>query len=93
LFFCTKSHLKSLALAVEIAPASNGVELLHAERLFGFTLHVGKLRAVVTFIGDLVCHNEVVFGFESDLDIKPTVPEPRPLVAMERLPGSVSEIC
>ena len=51
---------------MELAPVGNGVELLHAERLFGFARHVGKLRAVVTFIDHLMCYDQVMLGIHGD---------------------------
>ena len=44
-----------------------------------------------------ICHfvrdNQVMLGIHRNPKLYTTTPEPRPLVAIERLSGSVSEIC
>jgi|UPI00048870DA hypothetical protein len=78
-------------LSVEVATVGDRLEFVHFEHFFGFLRHPSKLPTVVADVYDLMRNNQMVFGVHRDLDI--VADDTRPLVAIERASGSVSDIC
>ena len=79
--------------AAEVAAIGNGVEIVGLQNSLRLLGNIGKLCPIRAAIRHLVGDDQMMLGIDCDLDIVSTTPEPRPLVAIERLSGSVSEIC
>ena len=55
--------------AAIVAGISNGLDLIETERFLGFRGHLGQLSAIDDLVCDLMGDDEVVFGFNSRLNI------------------------
>ena len=79
--------------AVVVTAIGNGLEFIDAEDLLCLRSDVGKLRPIRALVRHLMRDDQMMFGIDCNLNIVADDTKPLPLVAIERLSGSVSEIC
>ena len=70
----------------------DGIEVLNFKRRLR-CLATAKAATVVTEVGHSMRDDQMTLRVDRDLDVVADEPEPRPLVAIERESGSVSDIC
>jgi hypothetical protein len=83
----------SRILTAEVAAIGDDIEIRRFQGCLGLLGHMGELCPVAADVGYLMGDNKMMFSVDRDLNVVATTPEPRPLVAIERESGSVSEIC
>ena len=73
--------------------AGDGIELVYLQNDLRLLGDIGKLGPIRAAIGHFVRDDEMMLGINRHLHVVPHDFGPRPLVAIERLSGSVREIC